>query len=101
MAMKRFTVSIYEDDMEMFEAGRSATGMNKSAYLRLLISEHENSVPSFIRFKEIISGFSEMRLLLKQAMIGDRMDEKTKMEILERLSSIDTKIDELLVQDSP
>lgn len=45
MERKRFMISMSEEDVNCFEAGREAAGMNKSAYIRLLIAEHEKRVP--------------------------------------------------------
>ena len=53
MAMERFTVSMNEADVDLFERKRCDMGMTKSAYIRYLIAEHENKVPPFLKYKEL------------------------------------------------
>ena len=65
MSVIRFMVSMSEEDILCFEAGREAAGMSKSAYIRLLIAEHEHTVPGFIKYKEVIHEIAEMNTLLK------------------------------------
>ena len=60
MAMSRMTISLSEADIENFEAGRDNAGMSKSAFLRLLIAEHEDRVPYFIKYKDVIDKFSDL-----------------------------------------
>ena len=92
MAMNRFTISMSEEDINCFEAGREAAGMSKSAYIRLLIAEHENKVPGFLKYKDVIKGMAEMNTLIKQVVLGKNVDEPTKLILLERLDKISEQL---------
>ena len=90
MAMEKMTITMTSEDLDLFERGRCDMGenMSKSAYVRLLIAEHEQRVPSFIRYKEIISGISELNTLVKELALSENVDDVYKMQILERMADI-------------
>lgn len=88
MALIRFTISMSEEDVLCFEAGREAAGMNKSAYVRLLIAEHENRVPTFLKYKDVIKEIAEMNTLIKEVVLKKGVDEPTKLVLLELLDKI-------------
>lgn len=88
MERKRFMISMTEDDVCCFEAGREAAGMNKSSYIRLLIAEHEKRVPGFIKYKEIIKEIAETNTLIKEVVLKNGVDDADKMVLLERLDKI-------------
>lgn len=90
MAMEKTSITMTSEDLDLFERGRCdiSEKMSKSAYVRLLIAEHEQRVPSFIRYKEIIAGVSELNTLVKELILSENTDEVFKMQILERMSDI-------------
>lgn len=92
MAMNRFTISMPDEDIERFEAGREAAGMGKSAYIRLLIAEHEDRVPGFLKYHEVIRGIAETNALIKEAVLGKNAAEATKLILLERLDKISEQL---------
>lgn len=69
--------------------------MSKSAYVRLLIAEHEQQVPSFIRYKEIIARISELNTLVKELILSEQVDDVYKMQLLERMSDVKTKLSDI------
>lgn len=85
-------ISMSEEDIICFEAGREAAGMNKSAYVRLLIAEHENRVPGFLKYKDVIKEIAEMNTLIKEVVLKKGVDELTKLVLLERLDKILDKV---------
>ena len=82
------TITLTSEDLDLFERGRCKENMSKSAYVRLLIAEHEDRVPSFIRYKNIIAGVSELNTLVKELLLSEYPDEVYKMRILERMNDI-------------
>ena len=92
MAMEKITITMTSEDLDLFERGRCTTSenMSKSAYVRLLIAEHEERVPSFIRYKEIIAGISELNTLIKELVLSEKMDDVYKMQILEQMADVKT-----------
>ena len=85
MAMEKFTISMYETDVDLFELRRTELGMNKSAFIRLLLAEHENKVPSFIKDKELISAISELNTSVKELIISDKVDEIEVIHLIEQI----------------
>lgn len=88
MPSERFTITMSSDDIDAFERGRSITGMSKSAYIRLLIAEHENTVPSFIRYKEIIREISDLNTNIKEILLSDKEKDSDKLLLIERMNEI-------------
>jgi hypothetical protein len=88
MERKRFMISMSEEDVNCFEAGREAAGMNKSAYIRLLIAEHEKRVPGLIKYKDIIKEIADTNTLIKEVILIKGINDADKMVLLERLDII-------------
>ncbi|MDO4966129.1 MAG: hypothetical protein Q4E51_05415 [Lachnospiraceae bacterium] len=95
MAMNRFMVSMSDEDIECFEAGREAEKMSKSAYIRLLIAEHENRVPGFIKYKEIINSFANLNNNIKEIVVQKSFDDSTKLMLLEKIDELKIEIQKL------
>lgn len=90
MAMEKMTITMTSSDLDLFERGRCEQGINmsKSAYIRLLIAEHEDRVPSFIKYKEIIEKISELNTLIKTLMLSEKVDDVYKIQIMEQMEDI-------------
>lgn len=95
MAMNRFMVSMSDEDIESFEIGREAENMSKSAYIRLLIAEHENRVPGFIKYKDIIKGFADLNNNIKEIVVKKSFDDSTKLMLLEKIDELKIEIQKL------
>lgn len=96
MAMERYCLSMSEKDIDKFERGRADAGMSKSAYVRLLIAEHENRIPAFIKNKEIIEQMAEINTNLKGILLKEEIGEEDKLKIFERIAEIEKMIKEKL-----
>lgn len=98
MAMEKMTITMASEDLDLFERGRCNIGeyMSKSAYVRLLIAEHEQRVPSFIRYKEIIAGISELNTQVKELVLSENVDDVYKMQILEHMADIKTVLSNIV-----
>lgn len=95
MTMERFTVSMSETDIDLFQRKRSEMGMSKSAYIRFLIAEHENKVPVFLRNKELIEKIAELNTSINKLIITDRINDVEKLHIYEDMKKINTLMKEL------
>ena len=85
MPMERFTVSMSETDIDLFERKRADMGMTKSAFIRFLIAEHDEKVPSFIKNKEVIEKMAELNTLMKEMIISDKLSEVEKLHLFEQI----------------
>lgn len=92
--MERFTVSMNSSDVDFFERKRGELGMSKSAFIRLLIANYENNIPSFIKNKEIIESLSDVNSSMKEILISDKMISTDKMILYEKIN----KINEIMSQ---
>lgn len=94
MAMERFCISMSEKDVDNFERGRTQAGMTKSAYVRLLIAEHENKEPGFIKYRQIIEQISETNQYLKELVLKPDLKDEDILRIYEIQKSIERLIRE-------
>lgn len=86
--MKRFYVSMSEEEIDLFEEKRLEYGMNKSSFIRYLMAEHENAVPPFLKYKEVISAMSDINTTMKQILITKKIDTTEKMVLHEKISRL-------------
>lgn len=96
MAMERFMISISSEGIDLFERGRADMGMNKSSYIRFLIAEHENKVPAFIKYKEIIELLSEVNTHIKSLLLKENLDDMDKILLMEKLEKTNEVMKKLL-----
>lgn len=85
MAMEKFTVSMYETDVDFFELKRAELGMSKSAFIRLLLAEHDNRVPPFMKYKELINSISELNTSVKELLLLESMTDVDKLHLIEQI----------------
>lgn len=88
MAMERMMVTVSESDIDDFERGRASEGMSKSAYIRLLIAEHEDRVPEFIYNKEIIAKMAQIDNDVKQLILREVVSDRDKLILLEEIRDL-------------
>jgi len=88
MAMERMNVTMPGSDIDDFERGRASEGMSKSAYIRLLIAEHENRVPEFIYNKDIITKMAQIEVCIKQLILQDVVSDKDKLILYEEVRDL-------------
>lgn len=73
------------NDVDLFERKRSEAGMSKSAFIRLLIAEHDEKVPSSIQYKDIIKELSGINTSLNEILISGKFDIATKLILEEKI----------------
>lgn len=88
MAMERFTISMTSHDVDLLERGRADLGMNMSAYIRLLIAEHEERVPAFIQYKDLITKMSEINNSMKEIIISQQLSDQDKLHLFEKMDEL-------------
>ena len=86
--MERIMISMNSSDIDFFERKRAELGMNKSAFVRLLIANYENNLPSFIENKELIAALSEVSSLIKALLISDKISSTDKMILYEKINKL-------------
>lgn len=92
--MEQFHITLSENDVDYFERKRAELGMTKSAFVRLLISNYENAVPGFIKYKEVIDKQSELNNLVKQIIIDKNFKTEDKIYLKEKFNELERIINE-------
>ena len=90
--MKRFSITMREEDIEDFEAGRLKEKMTKSAYVRFLIAEHERTIPSVYKYKDIIALLSSIDNSLKQILFNEKLGYDERMALYEKFDKVQEEI---------
>lgn len=96
MPMERFTVTMFENDVDNFERERAKQGMSKSAFIRFLIAEHENTVPSFLRNREIINVVSELNNSVKTLLLQNNLSDVDKLKVYEEIKKTNLWIEKFV-----
>ena len=94
--MERINLSISEFDANNFERGCKDAGMSKSAYMRLLIAEHEARVPASLKYREIIAGFSELNTEVRRLVLTGVVSEKERAYIIEKFGELREAVERLV-----
>ena len=88
----RLCISMSQDDIDKFENGRETANMNRSAYIRLLIAEHENVIPGFYRNKELISELAKLNNGINELLLKNTLSDAEKLKLYEKMTDITKKI---------
>ena len=91
MPMGRIWVTMPENEIELFERKCAESGMTKSAFIRLLLAEHDNNVPSPIKYKEVITELSDINTTMKEILISENFNTDIKILLDEKIKNL-TKV---------
>lgn len=92
--MERFTVTMNESDIDLFERRRGELEMSKSAFLRYLIFINENKEPPFIKYKEIIAAMGDINSKMNEILININIRAEDKLYLNEKINSVRTLVNE-------
>lgn len=88
----RLCISMSQDDIDKFETGREIANMNRSAYIRLLIAEHENVIPGFYKNRELISELAKLNNGINELLLKDTLTDAEKVNLYEKMADLREKI---------
>ena len=86
--MESIHITLSESDIDLLERRAGEMKMSKAAYIRFLIAEHENTLPSSLKNKKIINEFSRLYSLIKSSLVTGSIEEVEKIAIYEELKSL-------------
>ncbi len=86
--MKRMHISLPDSDYELLERRCKKHNISKSSYIKLLIAEHENTVPAEIKYSSIISEINNVEILLHRLILSDKVSEHDKLLIYEKINQL-------------
>lgn len=90
MAMERMMISMPTEYVDLFERGRTNANMTKSAYIRLLIAEHEKQAPDFWVNKELISAISDLNNRIKFLLLSDKISDQEILHLHEKMDELNS-----------
>ena len=96
MSMERFTFTMRDSDIDLFERFRTDLGMNKSAFLRFLIAEHADRVPPVLKYKDVISQFSALNTSVKALILTEKITDVDKLHLFEEIKQTNEYLKKLL-----
>ena len=85
---KHYSIVMSDDDIELFENGVASENMSKSAYVRLLIAEHENRLPPFYKYREIISRLSNIENQVNAIVLNDKFDSSDRLALFDKMDEV-------------
>lgn len=91
--MKRLFLSMPEDLLEIFEAERSQLGMNRSQYVRHLMSKRGDIRPDSIRYQKLVQKLSDIELDLRVIASKDSLSDKDRIYLFKQVDEIKKLMD--------
>ena len=88
MNNKRLFLSLSEEDVNRLDFLREELGMNRSQYVRYMLSGRKLVMPQSIRQKELIQQLSDIDLHLRIIALKDGVDTKDVLFVNEALKDI-------------
>ena len=85
---KRLFLSMSEEDVRKLDALRQELGMNRSQYIRYLLSGQKKLIPASIRQKALVEQMSQIDLHLRRLCLKEGMEAKDILFIYEELKDI-------------
>lgn len=96
MAMERFTITMTEEDIDLFERYRTDMNMSKSAFVRLLIAEHFEYIPAFLQHKELIAAVSSLDNSLKEIILSEKLENTEMIHLYEEMQNVKQQINKII-----
>lgn len=88
----RLFLTMSEEEFEKFETMREQLGMNRSRYVRYLLSGQKDLRPPTIRYSKLVEQLREIDRDLKILAMKDTLSEVDRIYIMAKISEITTII---------
>ena len=85
---KRLFLSLPEEDVKKLDALRAELGMNRSRYIRYLLSGQKKQICPSIRYRELIEKLSGIDLKLRVLVLKESLTSTDKLLIYSKLQEI-------------
>ena len=84
----RLFLSVSDEDLIRLDALREELGMNRSQYIRYIISGQKRVLIPSVRYKEMITKLSQIDLSLRVIALKDEVSNEDKLYIYSKLQEI-------------
>ena len=88
MSNKRLFLSLPEGDLNKLDARRAELGMNRSEYIRFIISGQRKRIPFSVKQRYLVDVLSEVDLHLRAICLKEGIEAKDVLYITESLKEI-------------
>jgi len=88
VASKRLFMTMSEELYEQFEANRNLLGMNRSMYVRFLLSGQKELRPPTIRYSNLVDKLSGIDRSLKVIAAKENLSDLDRLLIMTKLDEI-------------
>lgn len=88
MSNRRLFLSLPEEDVVKLDLLKDELGMNRSEYIRHLLSGEKKKIPENIRLKDLIKVLSDIDLHLRHICLKEGMEVKDTLYVYESLKDI-------------
>lgn len=85
---KRLFLSLSQEDLDRLDVRRRELGMNRSQYIRYLLSGQRKAIPFSIRQKELVEQFSQIDLHLRSLCLKQGLKDDDVLYILESIKDM-------------
>ena len=90
---KRLFLSLSEDDLARLDKRRAEYGMNRSQYIRYLLSSQRKAIPYSIKQKELVDQIAQVDLHPKSLCLKEEMRPEDVMFVMEAVVDIRAAIE--------
>ncbi len=84
----RLFLSLPEDDVKRLDVLRGELGMNRSEYMRYLLSGQKKQIPASIKQKDLVQKLSQIDLHLRTIALKEGVDSSDILYVHESLKDI-------------
>lgn len=88
MSSKRLFMTMPEDLYEQFEANREKLGMNRSMYVRYLLSGQKELRPPTIRYSKLIDKLNSIDRSLKIIAANESLSDSDRLAVMMKINEI-------------
>lgn len=88
----RIMISLEDEVLDRLERTSTDLGMTKSNLVAFMLKEHHDQIPTVIKYKEIISEMSEIKLYMKSFGLNETWTPEEKKRIFERVDDLEQLI---------
>ncbi len=85
---KRLFLSLSEEDLARLDKRRAEYGMNRSQYIRYLLSSQRKAIPYSIKQKKLVDQIAQVDLHLKSLCLKEEMRPEDVMFVMEAVVDI-------------
>lgn len=91
---KRLFLSLSEEDILKLDKLRAELGMNRSQYIRYVLSGQRKVINPSIKYRELVNKLAELELCLRVIALKDTISLQEKLEISMGIKELKKILDE-------